>query len=493
MVFIDSVIIINDLNYITNEREGLYFDRKSSKIAPKDLANSIASFANANGGILVVGLNDEGIIEGFNGVGIDKLNELQKATSTYLKITPRYRVEILDVINNKSIEDNVLVFHIEPAPSNIIKNVKDEVFIRQGDSSIKLDSTQIRSLEYDKKERDFETEIISRSSLDDLDYEMLALYKDKLNTDLSYEEILEARDFVREYEGKKVLTKAGILCFGKNPSKYLPSARVRVLKFEGTEFGIGSNYNIVKDKTFDFCLYKTIEKAKEFIDTQLRDFTYLSSDGIFETIPEFPEFAWFEGLVNAVTHRDYSNSGEHITVKLYDDRMEIHNPGKLGGFVTIDTMMNKRYSRNPKISRVLVELGIVRELNEGVKRIYKEMKDFFLEEPHYSEPHMSSVLLVLKNNIMTRSSRKNASLLKMSTIKKHWDNLTPVEQLIVQAAYDKGEVSMKELLEITERSKPTILKMIENLKSKSIIDWYGTNLNDPHGKYIIKENKSTVK
>ena len=102
----------------------------------------------------------------------------------------------------------------------------------------------------------------------------------------------------------------------------MPSARVRVLKFEGNNFQVGADMNIVKDKTFDSCLYKTIEQARDFINTQLREFTHLSPEGVFETIPEYPEFAWYEGLVNAVTHRDYSNSGEHITVKLFDDRKQ---------------------------------------------------------------------------------------------------------------------------------------------------------------------------
>ena len=70
--------------------------------------------------------------------------------------------------------------------------------------------------------------------------------------------------------------------------------------------------NIVKDRTFDSCLYKTIEQARDFIKTQLREFTHLNLEGVFETVPEYPEFAWYEGLVNAVTHRDYSNSGEQI-------------------------------------------------------------------------------------------------------------------------------------------------------------------------------------
>ena len=96
-------------------------------------------------------------------------------------------------------------------------------------------------------------------------------------------------------------------------------------------------------------------------------------------------------IVISVTHRDYSNSGEYIIIKLFDDRIEIYSPGKLGGFVTLETIKTKRYSRNPQIVRVLSKLGIVRELNEGVKRIYSEMKRFFLKDPIYSEPDNNSV------------------------------------------------------------------------------------------------------
>ena len=59
----------------------------------------------------------------------------------------------------------------------------------------------------------------------------------------------------------------------------------------------------------------------------------------------------------------------------------------------------KRFSRNPKIARILSEFGWVKEMNEGVKRIYSEMESFFLNEPKYSEPNNSSVLLMLENNI----------------------------------------------------------------------------------------------
>ena len=274
--------------------------------------------------------------------------------------------------------------------------------------------------------------------------------------------------------------------FGKNPSIYLPGARVRVLKFEGVDFQVGMDMNIVKDKTFDKCLYRTLQEAKDFINSQLREFTHLTPNGIFKTIPEYPEFAWYEGLVNAVTHRDYSNNGEHITVKLYDDRLEIASPGKLGGFVTIDTMTTKRYSRNPQIARVLHEFGIVRELNEGVKRIYREMREFYLKDPIYSEPDQHSVLLVLDNNIVMRSNRRKETLMKNNDINKIWSDLNYLEQKVMQAIYDKGEVTSEEVAKLIERKKTTSVKLLNRLISLNLIVWTGTHKSDKHGKYIIK-------
>jgi len=473
-------------DYLTKTPENLYLDRKRAKVALQDLANEIASFANANGGVIAVGIADDGLIEGFNQYGSKKLNDCQKVVSSYLNPSPIYECELVNIKNQKNEDDNILLFHIEPAMNYIIRNNKDEVYCRQGDSSIRLTSDQVRSLEYDRKERDFEAEILIDSSINDIDEDMVELYKKKLGTNISTEQILKARGFLREKQGNLHLTKAGMLLFGKNPSIYLPSARVRVLKFEGTNFQVGTEMNIIKDKTFDSCLYKTIEQAREFINTQLREFTHLTQSGIFETVPEYPEFAWYEGLVNAVTHRDYSNSGEHITIKLFDDRLEICSPGRLGGFVTLDTMRTKRYSRNPQIARVLNEMGIVRELNEGVKRIYSEMQKFFLKDPIYSEPDRNSVLLVLENNIVMRSKRKEENLLKNNIIQENWEKLNYLERQVLTTIYDKGEINSEETAKIINRGKTTAVKMLNKLATMDLIVWIGTSKSDNKGKYIIK-------
>ena len=87
--------------------------------------------------------------------------------------------------------------------------------------------------------------------------------------------------------------------------------------------------------------------------------------------------------------------------------MEIFSLGKLPNIVTLDNMKYTRYSRNPKITRVLSDFGYVRELNEGVKHIYSDMEEAFLKDPKYSETNNVAVLLTLENTILSRKIRND--------------------------------------------------------------------------------------
>ena len=221
------------------------------------------------------------------------------------------------------------------------------------------------------------------------------------------------------------------------------------------------------------------------ISEQLREFQYLGDDGRFKIIPEYPEFAWFEGLVNAVTHRNYAHGGDHIRVMMYDDRMEIISPGKLPNVVTLDNMRYTRWSRNPIIARTLVEFGWVRELNEGVQRIYDEMADFFLNEPTFEEPNDASVQLTLENSITSRVLRRQDSLVS-SIGNDVYDGLSEYELAAVQYVYAKGRVSVRELARHLERSDKVSRATLKRLAEIGILEWHGSNRNDPSQYYDLK-------
>ena len=142
------------------------------------------------------------------------------------------------------------------------------MFLRQGDKSVELDREQVIRFEYVKNQRHFEDEIADRSSIEDVDPEVMARYKADIGTDLPDEQVLRSRGFLVDGH----LTNAGVLIFAENPTRFIPCARVRVIRFDGNKMQTGRRLNIVKERTFDGPLPKVIDGAKAMISEQLREF-----------------------------------------------------------------------------------------------------------------------------------------------------------------------------------------------------------------------------
>ena len=237
---------INNLSYYCFEKENQFFDRKSSRIKPLDIIKHLVAFANAEGGQLVIGIEDDGTITGFNYKGAHEIDEFRNIFLTELRETPiNPKFDVLDVKNNKNKDDKILIISVEVSPDRVIKSYDGKVFLRQNDKSKELNFEQTLQLQYDRGQRYFEDEIVQLSSLDDLDNDLISDYKDIMDiSELSSEEILKARNLL--IDGK--LTNAGILLFGKIPSKFLPQARLRVIKYNGMHQMVGTEINIIKEK-----------------------------------------------------------------------------------------------------------------------------------------------------------------------------------------------------------------------------------------------------
>lgn len=477
-------ITVDSPEVFSSEKESYYFDRKSARKDAAEIAKHISAFANAVGGKLVIGIEDDGTITGFKRSGAREIEDFKRAAIMDCLPSPVITSREIPVINANGDEDSILVLDIAASTDRVIARKKDnEVFLRQQDNSVRLDREQVRALEYDKNQRNFEDEVCVRSSLDDVDCEVLARYKASLDTDVSDEQLLRSRGFLVDGH----LTNAGVLLFSSNPTRFLPCARVRVLKYEGNARATGRRMNLVKERTFDGPIPRAIDEAKAMISSQLREFQFLGGDGVFKVIPEYPEFAWFEGLVNAVTHRNYAIAGDHIRVSIFDDRMEIQSPGKLPNIVTLDNMRHTRYSRNPGIARVLAEMGWVRELNEGVQRIYDEMQSYFLHDPIFSEPNDASVMLTLENSVTSRVIRRDDAI-RAAVAQEGYESLNEHEISAIQYVYSKGRITTRELAAVIGKGPTLCAKTLRRLASKGILTWHGSSANDPSQYYSLPNN-----
>ncbi len=471
------------LDYMITEDENKYFDRKSARVKVSDVADLISAFANAEGGTIVIGISDKTRnIEGINAFGTEKINNFVLAPQNCCKPMPAYKEEFLDVINAEGIKDRILLLHIFAGADQVVRTNNDSTFLRIGDRTKEIKGEDLKNLEYSKSTRHYEDECNLDAEISDLSDDLLTIYKKKIGAEnLETKQVLKARGFIKKNGDKECLTNAAVLLFAENIFQFYPNCRIRFIRYDGTAEQVGTKINIVKDVNLEYPLLKIIEKAKDFVSAQLREFTALNqTTGMFQVVPEYPEFAWLEGVVNAVTHREYGMTGSYIKITMFDDRLEILSPGKLPSIVTIDNIRDTRFSRNPRIARVLTEFGWVRELNEGVKRIYKDMEDFFLEEPIYSEPEQS-VKLVLKNNIVMRTMRQTDRLVT-NIGNDIWNKLDELERKILAYMGSKATVTRAELELHTGRSGRTIGVRLNHLMEIGLIKRNGSTY-DPRQTY----------
>ena len=142
------------------------------------------------------------------------------------------------------------------------------------------------------------------STVEDLDMGLVKSYIDKIGYGKSELEYLkENKGFLKVKQGKELVSGAAILLFGKNPQLFFPRARIRFIRYEGNEEKSGTEMNVIKDVIFEGTILKQINDAIAYLNTQVKEKTYLGQDGLFVTEEEYPKFVRQEIIVNAVTHR----------------------------------------------------------------------------------------------------------------------------------------------------------------------------------------------
>lgn len=335
------------------------------------------------GGMLAIGISDKTRrIE-----GIDQhtahVNELLKVPFSLCIPSVNIKPEYIPCIDSEGKPNHVLLLHI-PASATLHANQADEVFMRVGDSSRKLGFEERMSLMYDKGERYFEDTAAYDATIEDIDFNYV---QDLLNvigyTKSPLEYLKENNNFITYKDGKEQISTACILLFGKKPQLFFPRARVRFIRYMGTEEKVGREMNVIKDVTFEGRIIDQIRKTIDYLESQVKEHTYLGEKGVFVTDREYSPFVLQEMTVNSICHRDYSIKGTEIQIKMFDDRLVFETPGKFPGIVRSDNIRHTHFSRNPKIAEFLKAYKYVREFGEGVDRMCKELEAKGLHDPKY--------------------------------------------------------------------------------------------------------------
>jgi ATP-dependent DNA helicase RecG len=444
-------------------REDQWFDRKSERMTAKDLAEHLVGMANSEGGTIVLGLSN-GKVEGTSR-SPRRMNDWRQAALDFTVPPVPMRLREIECVNDDGKDDVLAVIEIDTS-DKVHQTTKDEVFLRVGDENRKLGFAQRQELMYDKGQAFYESNVVD-DPFGALDSEVVDEYAQAVRAP-DGRRLLVARGLMT---AKDELTVGALLLFGLTPQARFPEAHVRVLKYLGRERGLGSRQQLAFDERFEGSIPKMLHEAQTAIFENLPTRKALGSKGRFEKIGIVPRDAWLEGLVNAVVHRSYSSTGDHIRVELFDDRIEIESPGRFPGLVDpSDAMSVKRFARNPRIARVCADLNFGQELGEGIRRIFEEMRLAGLADPVYRQTSGSVKLVLLA-----------------AAVDRHLEDRLPRgSRDLMKLIRESGRLSTGDLVELSRQSRPNVLKQLNALQEAELIEWIGNRPTDPRAYWRVK-------
>jgi ATP-dependent DNA helicase RecG len=469
---------------LRNNPESQYFERKGRDTKPTKIADELIGLLNAGGGVLVYGIADDGHIEDLQEGSLlkDTAPELDRyRTLLHEFIKPPANIEVEDVYLENG--ELVLLYHVEPDYERLFQREDNEaVFLRIGDRNFgPLDREQVKKLEYNKNVRAYEDELREDFHTDDFDSAMCETYRKSMRYTGSFDDLAVKRRLAARKGGTVLFKNAAILLFCNDPSQYIPNAYVRYVRYNGTELKPGSQFNVIKDESFEGNIPNLIERLEAFVSATLRDYYYLNMEnGRFESVPEYPKDAWLEGIVNALCHRSYNLQGNAIYIKHFDDRLEISNSGPLPAQVTTENIQEQRYARNPQLARVLADMKYVRELNEGVPRIFNAMRESMLAKPVYKDQN-GTVTLTLRNKVTEHKETIYSETLEC--IETRWAEFNKSQRQIIELLFEYQEMNVAAFEQRMPLSGQAIRLNLKFLIELKVVERLSNKTRDPNALY----------
>jgi ATP-dependent DNA helicase RecG len=339
-----------------------------------DIGEALVAFANADGGAVLVGVEDDGTITGIPHSEEDIQTMLQAVT------THVYHGQQLPLTNaNKLILENktVLYFSVNKGTTMIYQLPDGRCVRRRDKSTMPASVDQIQFERQEIKSREYDSQFVDGATVMDLDRNLLQGIADQYIKGLSIERYLQQIGLADYAQNGLRLKRAALLLFAMDIDRWHPRCQVRFLKVNGNTVESGEKYNVVSDEVVKGNIFELVIRSWEHARSYLAYKTEFGSNSQFEQKYIYPEDAVREAILNAIAHRDYSIANA-IEVFFFDDRMEIKSPGALISTLTIKNLYmleGSHESRNSLIARVLRESKLMRELGEGMKRIFTLMQE----------------------------------------------------------------------------------------------------------------------
>ena len=447
-----------DFTDILRRPEGKTLEFKLDLSSPQGFLRTAAAFANTAGGTIVIGVADR--TRDVRGVGSPLDLEERAANLVSDSIQPRLLPDI-EVIRYR--DRHVLVVRVYPSASrpHFIKRagLRSGTFVRVGSTNRQADSQLIAEMQRFAIGESFDEWPIPEANSEALDFraasECFAPVRKLRRRNL------ESIRLITAHQGRKVPTVGGMLLFGHDRLDRFPDAWIQTGRFAGTD-----RATILDHTRLDGYPVQAIEEAVSFVEKHsLRG----AEIGRVRRRDRWnlPPVAVREAIVNAVVHADYSQRGGPIRVAIYDDRLEVENPGLLPFGLTLEDLpRGVSKVRNRVLGRVFRELGLVEQWGSGAQRMIAACREAGLPGPIWEE-------IGFRLRVTLRSERVGP------------ERIDPRDRKILDLLEgDEGRATREIAVEIGLSTRATRTRLAR-LVERGLVREMGTGPNDPRRKYMI--------
>jgi ATP-dependent DNA helicase RecG len=345
--------------------ENLHTEFKMWPVHPDDLAATLVALANTDGGDLILGVGEKREI-----TGIEDPDRVGRDVDNVAGNNCEPPITVLQETVRSEDGRTALIVRVPKGDMRPYRTNRGVYFVRTSSGRRQASREELLRLFQATESLYYDETPLVRLSLQDLD---LAAFESYLKE--------TGQSYLRDDDPQRLLanwylkanghpTIAGILLFGRSPQQHLPYAQINAARFAGTD----SSFDPSDRKDLGGQLLNVIEQAERFlylhlpIPHEIRGFEP-------EPRPELPKEALREAIVNAVAHRDYTIRGP-IRLFIFDDRIEIHTPGRPPNRVDAEAMRSGAHVvRNPWIYARLSDAGLVTRAGTGIRRIARLVRE----------------------------------------------------------------------------------------------------------------------
>ncbi|MEI8365796.1 MAG: RNA-binding domain-containing protein [Parachlamydiaceae bacterium] len=383
------------------EPESSTMEWKKTIPSHDQIIKTLIGFCNQNGGRIVIGVQNDGMICGISDSEIDKVMEyldniVYKAT--YPQILPRIYMQCFE-------DKQILIIEVS-AGMNKPYFLKSEgqakgTFIRLGRSTLRATTEIIEELQWQSRGIYFDAFPVYKATIDVIDEESIQYFlnsrKNQAKTKISTT-ILQSYHLIATEHGNLYPTTTSVLIFGKNPQYFFSEAMIICTHFAGV-----SGREVIATVDCNGSLFEQFKHAYSFVLQRLhRAFTIKGPQR--EEILEIPQEAVREAILNSIIHRNYHMLSP-IKVSIYDDRIEIFSPGQfVGPFSIANLKSGITYMRNPAISKIFRESGYVEKMGTGLITIFDSYEQRGLATPQLNEGENFVKCILPRGSIVHKAS-----------------------------------------------------------------------------------------